>query len=164
MKLIPYVDQPADLELTRALETDPEVMRELGGPIPDEDIAAIHDRRAKTVVAGDWWLKIVPGGDAAAIGTIGIWPHDVKGADEHEIGWMVLPAFQGRGIASEALRMILEWARAEPRFQRIHAYPATANPASNALCRKNDFELIGEVDVDYAGRPLHCYHWALPLR
>lgn len=163
MQLIPYCDEAADLELTRALETDPDVMRELGGPIPEEEITAIHQRRAATVAAGDWWLKIVPEETGAAVGTIGIWPRQWLGAAEHEIGWMVLPAFQGRGIAAEALRLILERARSEPAFERVHAFPATANPASNALCRRHGFELLEVVDLDYAGRPLRCNHWALRL-
>lgn len=163
MRLLPYLDRPADRELTRALETDPEVMRELGGPIPDEEIAAIHARRAATVEAGDWWLKIVPDGGDEPAGTIGIWPRQWQESPDHEIGWTLLPAFWGRGIASEALRLILDQARSGGQFARIHAFPATGNGASNALCRKHGFELRGEHDFDYAGRPLRCNHWLLEL-
>jgi hypothetical protein len=47
----------ADLSLTERLETDPEVMRELGGPVPWEAIPAIHQRRLGSDERGDWWLK-----------------------------------------------------------------------------------------------------------
>ena len=33
--------------------------------------------------------------------------------------------------------------------------------ASNALCRKFGFELIGEETIDYGGRALRCNHWVL---
>jgi hypothetical protein len=38
--------------LTAALETDPEVMRDLGGPLDPEDIPALHARRLGWVEAG----------------------------------------------------------------------------------------------------------------
>ena len=37
------------------------------------------------------------------------------------------------------------------------------NAPSNALCRKSGFALLGETDVEFAGHPLHCNHWALEL-
>jgi hypothetical protein len=40
VELAAYTD--ADLALTEALETDPEVMRELGGPIPRAKLPEIH--------------------------------------------------------------------------------------------------------------------------
>lgn len=161
--LLAYTASPADLELTRSLETDPEVMRELGGPIPDEEIAAIHERRARTAGPGEWWLKILPERDGPVAGTIGIWQREWGGSADHEVGWMLLPEFQGRGLASEALGMLLERARAEPAIGRVHAFPGVSNPASNALCRKFGFELLGELDLGYAGRPMRCKHWRIEL-
>lgn len=166
VRLVPYADLPENLELTRSLESNPAVMRELGGPVAETEIEAIHKRRAASVEAGDWWLKIVVCDEAGletTLGTIGIWLREWKGSADHEIGWMLLPAFQGRGLASQALGLILEQARASGSFERIHAFPATGNEASNALCRKHGFELRGEHDVEYAGRPLRCNDWYLAL-
>jgi RimJ/RimL family protein N-acetyltransferase len=156
VKLVRYAD--ADLQLTEALETDPEVMGELGGPIPATALPAIHERRLKD----RWWLKIVQD-SGAAVGMIGIWEKALDGARIHETGWMVLPAFQGRGIASEALKLLIELARVEPQFERIHAFPPVTNAPSNALCRKFGFTLHEKRDFSYAGRPLRCNHWSLAL-
>jgi hypothetical protein len=59
----------ADLWLTEALETDPDVMRHLGGPIEREKLAEVHRRR----VADPWWFTVAAGPDGPAVGTIGVW-------------------------------------------------------------------------------------------
>jgi RimJ/RimL family protein N-acetyltransferase len=157
VELLPYTD--ADLPLSEALETDPEVMRDLGGPIPRERILAIHPKR----VEDPWWLKIVPEAGGPAAGTIGIWEKELDGARIHETGWMVLPGYQGRGVASAALGLLLSKARDEPAFERLHAFPVVTNAPSNALCRKFGFSLAGERDFDFAGRTLRCNVWTLDL-
>lgn len=157
MQLVRYTE--ADFGLTEALETDPETMRELGGPIAASELPAIHRRRLKD----PWWLTVVPERAGHAVGTIGIWEKTLDGATIHETGWMVLPAFQGRGIASSALKLLIELARAEPQFERMHAFPPVGNAPSNALCRKFGFTLHEQREFTYAGRMLHCNHWSLAL-
>jgi RimJ/RimL family protein N-acetyltransferase len=74
------------------------------------------------------------------------------------------PPFHGRGLASAALGLLLDGAREEPRFEQLHAWPAVANAASNALCRRFGFELLGEEDGGYRDAPLRVNHWVLTLR
>jgi RimJ/RimL family protein N-acetyltransferase len=150
-----YAD--ADFALTEALETDPDVMRELGGPIEREKLPEIHRRR----LADPWWFKIVADAGGPAVGTIGVWETTHGDETLHETGWMVLPAHQGRGIASAALTLLIERVKAEPRFRAIHAFPPVTNAPSNALCRRFGFTLRGQDDFVYSGRTLHCNHWAL---
>jgi RimJ/RimL family protein N-acetyltransferase len=158
VELQAYTD--ADLALTEALETDPEVMRELGGPIERNKLPGIHRRR----LADPWWFKIVVETDGPAVGTIGVWETRHGGEMLHETGWMVLPAHQGRGIASAALTLLIARVRAEPRFPSIHAFPPVTNAPSNALCRKSGFTCLGQTDFVYSGRTLRCNHWALETR
>jgi RimJ/RimL family protein N-acetyltransferase len=162
VELLPYSD--ADLALTEALECDPDVMRELGGPVDPADIPAIHRRRAASAAAGGWWFTIVPDADGPPVGTIGIWETEWQGERIDETGWMVLPGFHGRGIASQALDLLLTRARAEPRFAAVHAFPGISNGPSNALCRKFGFTLLEEIEGDYRGQALRCNHWVLRLR
>jgi RimJ/RimL family protein N-acetyltransferase len=161
MELVTYTE--ADIALTEAIETDPAMMAELGGPVPAESIPAVHSRRVGGIANGDWWLKIVPEPGGPAAGTIGIWPREWEGEEIFEAGWMVLPAFQGRGIAGQALALLIERARTEPRFRSLHAFPGVTNQASNALCRRAGFELIAESQGEYAGRPFRVNHWRLEL-
>jgi RimJ/RimL family protein N-acetyltransferase len=76
---------------------------------------------------------------------------------------MVLPEFQGRGIASEALRLIVERAQSHPRFDRIHAFPGISNAPLNALCRRARFAHVEECDVRFRDRPLQVNHWELDV-
>jgi RimJ/RimL family protein N-acetyltransferase len=160
VELVPYGDEHRPL--TEELETDPEVMRELGGPISAERFADVHERRVAGVGARELWYFVIvaePGGPG--VGTIGVWEKELDGSIVHETGWMVLPAYQGRGFASEALAMLIERVRADGRYPSMHAFPPVTNAPSNALCRKFGFELVGERDFVYAGRTLRCNHWAL---
>jgi RimJ/RimL family protein N-acetyltransferase len=162
MDLVPYGE--GDLWLTEALELDPDVMRELGGPRPKEELAGVHERRIAAKIDGhDWWFKIVPGPGDEPAGTIGIWPNEVDGETVYETGWMLLPAYQGRGIATEALALLLDRARADGRFDALHAFPGATNGASNALCRKFGFELRQELEVEFRDQPLSVNHWVLDL-
>ena len=144
------------------METDPEVMKELGGPVPREEIPAMHQRRLDTVAADPWWFVIVTD-DGEPAGTIGIWETEHDGATVHETGWMLAREFHGRGLASAALAELLERARGEPRFEQVHAWPGVTNPASNALCRKFGFELLGEEEGGYREAILRVNHWVLDL-
>ena len=158
---MPYSDE--DLDLTIALECDPEMMRELGGPANRADIPRVHRRRVESVANGEWWFTIVPKPPGPPAGTIGIWDSTFKGAPIHEVGWMVLPEFHGRGIASQALGLILSRARSEQQFARIHAFPGVTNVPSNALCRKFGFTRTEECEVKFRDRPLRVNHWQLDV-
>lgn len=150
--------------LTEAIECNPRMMVELGGPITREEATEVHRRRLATIASDQWWFKITVGAGRASAGMIGIWPSEHEGESVDEVGWMVLPAFQGRGIASAALELPLDRARAARRFERVHAFPAVTNGPSNALCRKFGFVNLGERDIRFRDRHLRCNHWELALR
>ncbi len=157
MELVPYADE--HLWLTEALETDARVMAELGGPWPRDAIPAIHERRLNSVAAGTWMFTMVPETGASPVGLIGLFGSDLDGSQITETFWLVLPAHQGRGYASAALRMLLDRAQADGRWGPIHAFSGVTNAPSNALCRKSGFVLVGERDIEYGGRTLRCNHW-----
>jgi RimJ/RimL family protein N-acetyltransferase len=161
LELVPYSD--GDIGLIEQLECDAATMSELGGPVSPAEIPQIHERRLATVAAGEWYFKIFPEPGGPPAGTIGIWSASWREQTIHETGWMVLPAFQGRRIASQALALILGMARAEGRFDRVNAFPSVTNQPSNALCRRFGFELIEETDFLYRGTQLRVNVWELAL-
>jgi RimJ/RimL family protein N-acetyltransferase len=159
MELVPYSD--ADYWLTEALETDPEVMAELGGPWWPEDFPGIHRRRLESIAKGSWWFTIIPEPGMRPVGHLGIFLSEWQGKPISEAGWSVLPAHQGNGYASAALKLLLERAAADSRWGAIHAFPGVTNVPSNALCRRFGFTLLGEETGDYGGRSLRINHWVL---
>ena len=144
-----------DLALLRRLLGDPAMMEHLGGP---ESEAKIADRQTRYAQAGSKQFKVVADGEDA--GWVGYWDRD----DVYEIGWSVLPAFQGRGLASAATALALERVRAEGSRRFVHAFPSVDNPASNALCRRLGFTLLGEDEFAYPpGQFMRCNDWCMDL-
>ncbi len=157
---------PDDVPLYESLYCDPAMMSHLGGAWPKARAPGKLRRNLEDIEAGTAWVfKVIPDDDSSqAAGSVCIWEHVWRGEPVSEIGWMILPPFQGRGLASRAVRAILDKARAEGRWDVIRAFPATANPPSNAVCRKTGFTLIEECDLEWDGHVLRCNHWLLDLR
>ena len=162
LRLEPMTEEDGRLRVR--METDDEVMRHLGGARPEADILRAHRSSLEEWRRGECWpLKVIRDGEAEPVAMVTIFPSEHDGERFYEIGWMTVPELQGRGIASEAVRMVLERARREQRFGVLHAYPPVTNPASNRLCEKHGFTLLGECDVEFSGRLLRCNHWRLAL-
>ncbi len=147
-----------DYPLLEKISTDPEMMVHLGGPLTPEQVREDHDNSLRKSASGDWWFKIPP-----AAGTIGIWRSTLDGESIHEIGWMVRPAFQGKGLASKAVSAILDKARRERYCSTVWAFPGIGNRASNHLCEKHGFSKIRESVFHYRGRALQSRLWRLEL-
>lgn len=155
-----------DVDIYVRMRCDPVMMAELGGPLPREGIEAKVRRDVESAATGLEWIKmIVPDEDApeAVAGTVVLWSHKEEGEDEpvSETGWMVLPEFQGRGIAKRAERELLRLAHADGRWGLVHAFPGVTNGPSNGICRSLGFRLVETRDVAFAGRSLHTNHWVV---
>jgi RimJ/RimL family protein N-acetyltransferase len=80
------------------------------------------------------------------------------------MGWSVLPAFQGRGVAVAGTVKAIASARAEQTRRYLHAFPSVSNAASNAICRKVGFALVEACDFEYPpGHVMRCNDWRLDL-
>jgi len=98
------------------------------------------------------------------VGWVGYWERDWRGEPVYEIGWSVIPVFQGRGIASSATLQAVAIARSQRARRFLHAYPKVDNAASNAVCRKAGFTLLGQSEYEYPpGNPIQCNDWRLEL-
>jgi RimJ/RimL family protein N-acetyltransferase len=154
-----------DVEAFVRMECEPAMMAELGGPLPRDEVEVRFATRVRRTQADEYWVSvIVP--DAAApdvvAGNVSLWSHpDGEGAGLSEIGWMVLPEFQGQGYAKRAVRAVLERARTDGRWGVVHAFPGITNAASNALCRSVGFTPVGERLVTFAGRELRTRQWRI---
>jgi RimJ/RimL family protein N-acetyltransferase len=146
---------PDDLPLLEKTVGDPAMMTYLGGAESPEKLA---ERQEKYMAPGSTMFKIVDDETGEAMGSVGFWEKEWRGEPVHEAGWLVIPAHQGRGVASEAMRQLIPRASSRP----IHAFPNVENDASNAICRKLGFSLLGEHDFEYPpGQWMRCNDWRL---
>jgi RimJ/RimL family protein N-acetyltransferase len=151
-----------DLELLRQINTD-EMRKHVGGPEAPELLPARHQRYLDFPRLGTGQMfRIVMGTDK--VGSVGYYSRGWQGEQVFEMGWNVLPPFQGRGIATVAIRAAAEHAAATGRHTWLHAFPSVDNPASNAVCRRAGFTLAGETDFEYPpGRHMLSNDWRLNL-
>jgi RimJ/RimL family protein N-acetyltransferase len=155
--------QPGDVDAYERMRCDPVMMADLGGPQPREGMEDKVRRDAAEAAADAAWIKmIVPGDDPSSVaGTVSLWQHEADNETISEIGWMVLPEFQGQGLGKQAVRTLLEAARDDGRWGLVHAFPSVSNAASNGICRSVGFRLAGQKDVVFAGHEFRTNHWII---
>ena len=167
MRLIPITAD--DEALAVRLECEPDMTQHLGGPRPEADVRAAHRRRLALMEQGAAQMFKIVSDDARealageTLGTVGIWEIDWKGPQAYEMGWLVLPEHQGKGVASEAARLILEKARSNPEIRFVYAFPAVSNVASNAVARKIGMSSQGAFDYEGFAGVLRCSEWCIDL-
>jgi RimJ/RimL family protein N-acetyltransferase len=111
-------------------------------------------------------FKIVEAATGESVGSIGYWDRESQEGQVYETGWAVLPAFQGRGIATLATAQLIELLRAARERRYLYAYPSEDNAPSNAICRKLGFELVNVTEYEYpkdSGNIMRCNDWRLDL-
>jgi len=160
--LEPWTADDLDLELR---SNTPELKAYLGGLETHDQLVARHERFLALPVDGRGQMFRIALPDAPGVGSVGYWEREWRGEQVYEMGWLVLTEFQGRGIAAAAVRLTAEHAAAHGRLRYAHAYPKTANVASNNVCRRAGFTLVGEFESE---RPVGAYtrenDWRLDLR
>ena len=152
-----------DLPLLEQLLGDPQMTEHIGGPENAEQLVQRHKRYVDLPGTGKGQMFVIVA-NAEPAGSIGYWEAKLKGQPIYEVGWSVLPAFQGRGIASKATRAALEIIRSDGKHRIVHAFPSIANQSSNALCRSVGFSLIEEAEFEYPkGHFMRCNDWMIDL-
>lgn len=150
-----------DRPLLERCLTDPAMMRHLGGPETPE---LLDQRQRRYARKGSRQYRIVDDTDGAGVGWVGYWARSWHGQRVWEMGWAVVPEYQGRGIARAAAAQVIALARSEGERRFIHAYPSVKNEASNAICRRLGFTLLREEEFEYPpGHHMLCNDWLLDL-
>jgi RimJ/RimL family protein N-acetyltransferase len=154
-----------DLWLLEATLADPAMTEHIGGPESPEKLVERQARFEKLADSGTGRMfKIIDEATGKPAGHVGYWDKEWRGEQVYEMGWFVLPAFQGRGIATRASELVIDMARSERKQRFMHAFPSVHNPQSNAICRKLGFTLLEELDFEYPkGNLLRCNDWRLDL-
>ncbi|WP_067464719.1 GNAT family N-acetyltransferase [Actinomadura macra] len=150
-----------DLDLLRRVNA-PEMKEHLGGPETEEQVRVRHARYLRSDDIGGQMYRIVADGEPA--GTVGFWSRDWRDEPVYESGWSVLPGFQRRGVAVAAVREVVAAARDRGGRRYLHAFPSVEHVASNGVCRKAGFVLVGECDFEYPpGHIMRSNEWRFDL-
>ncbi|MFB4351109.1 GNAT family N-acetyltransferase [Microbacterium sp. CR_7] len=160
LRLRPWSDD--DLPLLRAANTA-EMTAHLNGPESEQQVLDRH-RRYLGLDPAEARMFVVLDATSTAVGAIGYWTVSWREEPAFETGWFVVPEAQGRGIASRALALLIDDARAHPAgLRHLVAFPGVENAASNGVCRRAGFELVGSSSGEFRGSELHSHEWALDL-
>jgi RimJ/RimL family protein N-acetyltransferase len=136
----------------------------LGGPETAEQIVKRHERFVRHMEQGTgaWIYKVMRG--AEAVGSVVFWERVWRDEPVYEMGWSILPEYQGQGIGTEAVRLAVGRARKLHDRRCVHAFPSVDNAPSNAICRKAGFTLIGPCEFEYPkGHVMTVNDWRLDL-
>ena len=75
-----------------------------------------------------------------------------------EIGYAIVPAYRGRGLATEAARGLIDHAFAHSYIERVDAHTLAERNASTRVLQKVGMEHVGTVtDPDHG----EIWHWSL---
>ena len=156
---------PADVNEIFALRSNPDVMKYVPRPLctTTDDAMAIINMLEQKIVSNEGinWAITLKGNDTL-IGFIG--HYQIKW--EHfrsEIGYMLLPTFQGKGIATEAVKLVIDYGFNEMNMHSLEAIIDPANIASAKVLEKNNFikEAYLKENEFFDGKFLDCIIYSL---
>ncbi len=130
-----------DVNEVLALRGNPEAMKYIPRPIIktiDEALEHINmiNEKIDANVGINW--AITQKGNDKLIGIIGhyrIQPENHRA----EIGYMILPEYNGKGITSEAIKVVIEYGFEQMQLHSIEAVIDPENNASEKVLQKNGF-------------------------
>ena len=143
VRLRPYRDD--DAEAMFELYSDPRVMRYWSFPAwVEPGQARIYRERARAGMdSGEIFpWAIADAGSDRLIGALTLFSLHVE-QRRAEVGYSLSPAYQGRGVAAEALRLALGFAFASLGLRRIEADIDPRNEASARLLEGKSFQKEG---------------------
>ncbi|TGE24716.1 N-acetyltransferase [Hymenobacter aquaticus] len=149
--------QPADAPGILALDSDPEVLRYVPGPLMqtlEEAAKVVQYVRQQYAQNGVGRWAVVRPDTGEFIGWCGIKlmnDHVVNGrTNYHDIGYRLLRRHWGQGYATEAAQASLRYAFDVLRLPEIHATAMQANVASCRILERLGLEKQGEFVQDNA--------------
>ncbi|MBC7884925.1 MAG: GNAT family N-acetyltransferase [Saprospiraceae bacterium] len=90
---------------------------------------------------GIWWgICMKDTGQMIGNGGYHKWEHQHRCA---ELGYWLLPEYQGKGYAAEAVKVMLDYGFSSMDLHRIEAIVEGGNQASSLLLKRLDFDLEG---------------------
>lgn len=141
-----------DLDRIAALMADNDFMRFSLGLYSREQSAAFLDKmRARDRAGLPSQFGVVFREDGRLLGYCGFFPQVVDGIEELEIGYRIDPAYWGRGIATEAARVVRDHAINDLHLPRVISLIHPENIPSRRVAEKNG--MTPEKETVFRGFP-----------
>ena len=142
---------PADVRDLHQLRTNPEVCKFFYRDLnkTEQDTALfVEDRVKDAMLKASFYFTIRSAGNLDLMGTACLWRIDYHN-QYAEVGYELLPHYQGKGIMSKALQQVLQFGFEDLNLNTIEAYTHRENTHSIKLLKRNYFELVaGKKDPD----------------
>ncbi|MGX4692453.1 GNAT family N-acetyltransferase [Streptomyces sp. JNUCC 63] len=134
----------------------------LGGPEDEDQLTARH-RRYLAPEAGRMY-RVVRADDGETVGATGFWERAWRGGTAWETGWGGVPRLSGAGAGGAGGAGRRGRGAGRRRHRYPHAFPKTEHAASDAVCRRAGFTLLGPVDFEYPkGGRITSNDWRVDL-
>lgn len=129
-----------DLSRIFSLRSNEEVAKYLDRPLmhDQKEAASYLDKMQQGVAGGEWIIWGIHFEEEGFVGSICLWNLSMENSTA-DIGYELLPSYQGRGIMSEAIPLVLQYGFQEMDLIRIEAEVHPQNIPSIALLEKYGF-------------------------
>jgi len=156
--------RPDDVQAVQEASRDDLIPLITSVPTTEDDDAALdyisrqHDR-LKTRAG---YSFAIADGDDIAVGQIGLWLRD-EDDGRANIGYWIRPSARRRGYATEALEILVTWARTLPQLRRLQLYVEPWNEGSWRAAENSGFEREGLLRSwqSVGGEPRDMYMYSL---
>jgi RimJ/RimL family protein N-acetyltransferase len=151
--------QECDCEPFAQLNADPVAMEYFPFTLTRAESDAMVDRMRAAIDERGWgfWCLEIEGRCAGFTG-LNVPTFDARFLPAIEIGWRMLPHYWGRGLATEAARLALQYAFDVLKAPEIVAFTAVANARSRRVMERLGMRRDAAGDFDHprvpAGNPL----------
>ena len=131
-----------------ALERDPEVMRLLNGGHVDGPVhSPLDGTYLKPRGTEPYVWTVLRKQTVSFVGWVCLWPESERVA---ELGYRLRRAEWGRGLASEAASVLVDWGFASVGYDKVIASTMTVNHASRRVLEKLGLQHVRTVSADWA--------------
>jgi [ribosomal protein S5]-alanine N-acetyltransferase len=107
-------------------------------------------------------FKIMVDGQTA--GSIGIHPQQDISRRNAELGYWIAEPFWGKGVATQAVKLVIPVGFSLPGITRLYARPFSHNPASQRVLEKNGFTLEATIKNGFFKNGSYCDELIYGLR
>jgi len=147
------------------LRSDKNVMQHIGRPIAisiDDAMEIINVINEQLINNNGITWAITLRGTRELVGTIGLW-RIIKEHHRAEIGYLLDPKLQGKGLMNEAIKSVVEYGFKNMKLHSIEAHVSPNNNASVKLLEKNNFirEAHFKENFYFNGKFLDSYIFSL---